>query len=153
MNGAATTNAKGRLAEAYTDSPNPTDLGFSYSARGEVTDVYQSSPHSSGYYRVSAAYWANGLVNTLSVLNNLNAPVAGLPNWTYTPDGEGRIATMSVSGVSVATLPTAGYNLFGLPTGVNFASGDSDTFIGNSTRLTPEVEHVSPTSPTSHEQD
>ena len=35
-----------------------TDLGFSYSARGEVTDAYQSTPHSNGYYRTSAAYWA-----------------------------------------------------------------------------------------------
>ena len=29
-------------------------------------------------------YWANGLQNTL------NANVSGLPNWTYSADGEGR---------------------------------------------------------------
>jgi hypothetical protein len=54
-----------------------TDLGFSYSARGEVTDAYQSTPHSNGYYHTTASYWANGLVNTLG------GP--GLPTFTYTP--------------------------------------------------------------------
>ena len=86
VNSVAMANPKGRLAEAYT-GPNTakiTDLGFSYSARGEVTDTYESTPRSGGYYQVSATYWANGTLNTL--LSNL----AGLPHWTYTPDGEGR---------------------------------------------------------------
>ncbi len=43
---------KGRLAEAYTGPINGkiTDLGFSYTKRGEVSDVWQSSPNSGGYY-------------------------------------------------------------------------------------------------------
>ncbi len=44
----------------------------------------ESTPHSGGYYHVSASYWANGLQNTL------NANLSGLPNWTYAADGEGR---------------------------------------------------------------
>src|SRR5581483_2582303 len=53
-------NVKNRLAEAYTTSTNCagtklTDLGFSYTAAGQVADVYQSTPHSgSTYYHVSA---------------------------------------------------------------------------------------------------
>ena len=35
--------AKSRLAEAYTGSSKTTDLGFSYSNRGEVAGVYQST--------------------------------------------------------------------------------------------------------------
>jgi hypothetical protein len=54
VDGANMANAKGRLAEAYTTASGQTskltDLGFSYSARGEVTDAYQSTPHSNGYY-------------------------------------------------------------------------------------------------------
>jgi hypothetical protein len=30
------------------------------SARGEVVDALQSTPHSGGYYRVSATYWPTG---------------------------------------------------------------------------------------------
>jgi hypothetical protein len=58
VNGVVMANAKGRLAEAYTgpSTAKITDLGFSYSARGEVVDVLQSTPHSGGYYRVSATY-------------------------------------------------------------------------------------------------
>jgi len=81
-------NAKGRLAEAYTGSKT-TDLGFSYSVRGEIANVYRSSPHSGGYYNVAATYWANGLLNTL------NANLSGIPTWTYVPDGEGRVDTVT----------------------------------------------------------
>jgi len=43
-------NAKGQLAEAYTDPSMTTDLGFSYSVRGETTDVYQKT---SGTYHLN----------------------------------------------------------------------------------------------------
>ncbi len=59
----AMVNVKGRLAEAYTTAScrtctKITDIGFSYSNRGEVTDVYQSTDYASGYYHVSYSYWA-----------------------------------------------------------------------------------------------
>jgi hypothetical protein len=76
VNGVAMSNAKGRVAEAYTGSSKTTDLGFSYSARGEAIGAWESTSHSGGYYHVSQGYWANGLVNTL----NLN--LAGYPSWT-----------------------------------------------------------------------
>jgi len=67
LNGQAMTNAKGRQAEAYTTSSAScpgsaklTDIGFSYSVWGELTDTYESTPHSAGYYHATASYWANG---------------------------------------------------------------------------------------------
>src|SRR5258708_28005688 len=59
VNGTAMLNAKTRLAEAYTSTatscPGATtvDEGFSYSARGEVNDVWEKTPNSSGYYHVT----------------------------------------------------------------------------------------------------
>src|SRR5213078_4482982 len=48
VNSTAMANAKTRLAEAYTCtgtcSTKKTDLGFSYTARGEMADVWQSTP-------------------------------------------------------------------------------------------------------------
>ncbi len=112
-------NAKGRLAEAYTGPSKTTDLGFSYSSRGEVTDVYQSTPHSGGYYHVGASYWANGPQNTL------NANLSGLPNWTYAADGEGRWNGVTASAGQSPVSSTA-YNTYSEPTAVNLGTGDRD---------------------------
>jgi YD repeat-containing protein len=79
-------NVKGRLAEAYTGSSGSktTDLGYCYSPRGELTDAYESTPDSNGYYHTTASYWTNGALETL----------AGVPyhtaGWTFGVDGEGR---------------------------------------------------------------
>jgi RHS repeat-associated protein len=114
--------AKGRLAEAYTGSSKTTDLGFSYTNRGEVATAYQSSPHSGGYYHPTATYWAQqGLLDTL------NPNMTGIPNWTYTPDGEGRINTVSASAGQNPVTATS-YNGFSEPTGITFGSGDADAF-------------------------
>ncbi len=115
----------GRLAEAYTGSPSSktTDLGFSYSNRGEVAAVYQSSPHSGGYYNIAATYWApQGLLEKLTP--NMGASI---PNWTYTPEGEGRVNTVSASS---GTNPVSGtsYNGFSEVLGITFGSADSDAF-------------------------
>jgi len=69
VNGQVMSNAKGRLAEAWTAqgsscSPRLTDEGFSYTKRGEVSDVWESTPHSGGYYHSSATYWPNGVLNS-----------------------------------------------------------------------------------------
>ena len=107
-------NAKGRLAEAYTGSKT-TDLGFSYSVRGEIANVYRSSPHSGGYYNVAATYWANGLLNTL------NANLSGIPTWTYVPDGEGRVDTVTFPTNQYLASGTS-YNGFSQPTSVSYGS-------------------------------
>jgi RHS repeat-associated protein len=120
VNGQTMQFAKARLAEAYTGSPSSkiTDLGFSYSPRGEVADVYESTPNSGGYYHVAGSYWENGLPKQLSGV--------GLPTLTYTPEGEGRLNT--VSGGTQNPVSGTSYNVFGLPFAIIFGSGDSDIF-------------------------
>jgi RHS repeat-associated protein len=117
--------AKSRLAEAYTgtSTSKTTDLDFSYTTRGEVAGVYQSSPHSSGYYNIGATYWApQGLLDVLTP--NMGSSI---PIWTYAPDGEGRVNTVSAnSGTNPVTATS--YNGFSEPLGITLGSGDSDAF-------------------------
>jgi RHS repeat-associated protein len=82
------TNTLGRLIEAATDDCDTddailTDEYFSYDADGRLTDVYESTPNSGGYYHTSASYYANGALNTLTGVPTLNG-------WTFGVDGEGR---------------------------------------------------------------
>ena len=144
VNGGAMTNSKGRLAEAYTCTTCPgtklTDLGFSYTNRGEVSDVYESTQHSSGYYHLTQSYWPHGAPNVLS-------GVPGLPMITYGGtigstvglDGEGRITQITAStGTNLVTGTI--FNPFGTPPtiSVTFGSNDSDmfTFDSSTNRLT-----------------
>jgi hypothetical protein len=112
------TNAANRLAEAYAGS---TDLGFSYSNRGEVSDAWQSTPNSGGYYHTTASYWAPGpgLLNTRAIPGPLT--------WTYSPDGEGRVSSVAASSGQNPITNTQ-YNGFSEPTSVTYGSGDFDTF-------------------------
>src|SRR4029077_2209417 len=134
VNSVAMTNVKGRKAEAYTATcltcTKITDIGFSYTSRGEVSDVYESTPHSGGYYHVTASYWANGVLNQLSGLS-------GLPTITYNVDGEGRINSVSASS-GQNPLTSTSYNFVSRPTQVNLGSSDSDSFIydPNTNRMT-----------------
>jgi len=133
------TMTKGRLSEAYTgpSTAKITDLGFSYTARGEVSDVYESTPHSGGYYHVNATYYAHCAVNAISGLPSMptisyGAGGAGL-------DGEGRVTQVTASsgtnpiyqsGVTYTT--TGGSQPVGTITKVIYGStggsGDFDTF-------------------------
>lgn len=104
--------------------------GFSYSTRGEVSDAYQSTPHSSGYYHLTATYWVHGALNQISGLS-------GLPTFTYGVDSEGRISAVSAStGQNPVTGTT--YNVARQPTQVSFGSLDSDNFSydSNTDRMT-----------------
>jgi hypothetical protein len=94
-NGPTMANAKARLAEAYTCfspcSTKLTDSGLSYTVRGEVADEYESTPNSGTYYHLTETYWANRSPNQLT--GNI-----GLPSTiTYTPDGKGRVYSVSAS--------------------------------------------------------
>jgi RHS repeat-associated protein len=136
LNGISMANTKNRLAEAYTTTSASctgtgkiTDIYFSYSVRGEVTDVYESTPHSGGYYHSSASYWANGALNTLNPLNS-----TALPTFTYNLDGEGRPTSVSAS-TGTSPILSTGYcltncsNAFaGQLTGITFGTYDTDTF-------------------------
>ncbi|HKW16867.1 MAG TPA: RHS repeat-associated core domain-containing protein [Terriglobales bacterium] len=123
VNGTAMSNVKTRLAEAYTCtgacSTKITDLGFSYTATGQTSDTWESTPNSAGFYHANAIYWPNGSTETLAL--------TGLPTITYGTDGEGRTLTVSASsGQNPVT--TTSYNSAGQVTSVTFGSADSDTF-------------------------
>ena len=118
--------AKTRLAEAYTgpSSAKITDEGFSYTKRGELTNVYELTPHSSPtYYNASQTYWANGAPNVLG--GNIGLPTS----ITYGADGEGRSSTVSASSGGNPVTSTT-YNLYASPYQLTVAlgSGDSDVF-------------------------
>jgi YD repeat-containing protein len=87
VNGQVMGNAKGRLAEGYTATCSTcaklTDEGFGYTARGELNNFYESTPHSAGYYSVPMTYWANGQLETFG-------PFLNEAQVSITPDGEGR---------------------------------------------------------------
>jgi RHS repeat-associated protein len=131
--GVSVSNVLGRLTEAETDtcawpitqSSIITDEWFSYTARGEVSDFYESTPHSGGYYHQAATYWANG------VINQLNA--AGSYAVGYNLDGEGRVYS-----TNIGALNSTVYNAASQPTQITFASLDSDTFTydPNTNRMT-----------------
>jgi RHS repeat-associated protein len=102
-------NAKGRLAEAFTcitcgaQPVKITDEGFSYSKRGEITDTYESTPHSIGFYHLIQNYWEDGTPKQLSNLQ-------GMPAITYGGlDGEGRI-TQVTAGSGINPVNGVSYN-------------------------------------------
>jgi RHS repeat-associated protein len=121
-NGTSLSNTRGHLAEAYTGSSTNkiTDVALGYSPRGEVTDAYESTPHSGGMYHVTASYWANGQVNQIGGLPQL-------PTFTYGIEGEGRVNTVSASSGQNPVLSTS-YNAASQATGITFGSYDQDLF-------------------------
>ncbi len=128
--GITVSNKLGHLVEAETDicaspitqSSIITDEWFSYTARGENSDVYEATAHSGAYYHASQTYWPNGGPNVMS-------GSIGLPTITYGADGEGRPSTTSASSGQNPVTSTA-YNLYASPNqlSVTFGSGDSDVF-------------------------
>lgn len=152
VNSVAMANAKTRLAEAYTCTTCPgtkiTDFGLSYTVRGELSDLYESTPHSSGYYHASQTYWPHGAPSQLSNL-------VGLPTISYGGtigsnvglDGEGRVTQITAAS---GQNPVIGvnYNNASLPTQVSLGSGDSDVFAydSNTLRMTQFKFNVGPQS-------
>lgn len=123
VNGTVMANVAGRLAEASTDncgSTQYTDEGFSYTARGEGSDVYESTPNSAGYYHVTSTYWADGAVNTLS-------GIPGVPTITYGVNVGGRPYTVSASS-GQNPITNASYNAAGQLINLTYGSGDTDSF-------------------------
>jgi len=118
VNGITLQNVKGRLAEAYTGAKT-TDLGFSYDVLGRTVNYLESTPHSSGYYNVTASYYPNGVLQTLAGV--------GLPTITNNLEGMGRVSSVNASSggnpVSVVT-----YNAASQVTGVTFGSSDPVSF-------------------------
>ena len=133
--GVTITNGKTRVVEAYVNSNCAgaplVDEWFSYSARGETTDMYESTPNSGGYYHSTATYWANGGLETRGLFNSSNASI--IPTLTYAVDAEGRTASVTaasgqnpVSSVAYSTGTSTAPD--GALTSIVFGSQDSDTF-------------------------
>jgi len=144
-------NLAGRLVEAETDNCTAwpptsasmiTDEWFSYDADGRLTDVYESTLHSGGYYHTTVSYFANGAVSSLSGL-------PGYAAYTYTADGEGRPNT-AVQGTT-KLINGVTYNAASQPQIVNIGgSGDQDTYTydpatGRMKTYTFEINSVSET--------
>jgi RHS repeat-associated protein len=131
VNGVAMSNAKGHLAEAYTGSSGAkiTDEGFVYSTVGQVTEVWESTPHSGTYYHPTASFWNNGALKSVWI--------SALPVISYGADGEGRTSTVSAASGQNPVTATS-YNVGSQVTGVTFGSADSDsfTFDPNTGRMT-----------------
>ncbi len=131
-------NVKARLAEAYTClsscSSKITDISFSYTARGETSDVYENTPNSGGYYHLAGQYWENGTLKQFSGLPGLPTTIS------YGPDGQGRGNTVSASSGQSPLASSTAYNSAGLPTAINLGSGagdqDSFTYDTNTNRMT-----------------
>jgi RHS repeat-associated protein len=125
-------NLVGRLVEVETDSASMiTDEWFSYDADGRPTDLYESTPHSGGYYHSSASYWANGGLDTLGLFSSAGSSL--IPLQTYGADGEGRPSSVTAASgqnpVSSVTYTASGTTEpIGSLTNVTFGSLDSDSF-------------------------
>jgi YD repeat-containing protein len=118
VNGQSMAFANGRLAEAYTGA-HSTDLGFSYDARGQIATLYESTPHSGGFYTINQSHWENGSLKTLNGI--------GLPTFTYNLEGEGSVSTVSASTGTNPVSATA-YNAASQVTSVTFGSNDVASF-------------------------
>lgn len=124
----AGSNLAGQVVEAETDSCTAypptsatmiTDEWFMYSARGENTDLFESTPNSSGYYHTTAGYFGNGVINSLG-------GVPGLSSWTFGTDGEGRMSSAKY-GTTTFVSGTTYYPSVSQTT-VSFGTGDSDVY-------------------------
>ncbi len=132
--GVSVAYTKARLQEAETDNCSGTqitDEWFSYSQRGELTDVYESTPHSNGYYHTTASYWASGALETLSGIPSVPAIYFGAGGTGL--DGEGRYTQVTASSgtnpvTSVSYSTSSASNPLGTLTGVTYGSFDSDSF-------------------------
>jgi len=137
VHGVSMSNAKGRLAEAYTvlngqgcSASKITDEGFSYSPRGEVSGTWEYTSAFGNWYQSTATYWANGALATLG------GPTS-VPAFTFGVEGEGRMSSASASFGQNPVTATS-YNSSSQVTGVTLGSGDSDgfTFDPNTGRMT-----------------
>jgi RHS repeat-associated protein len=132
VNGQTMTKTKGRMAEAYTVAKGAgcgaaklTDEGLGYDADGRQTDLYQSTPHSAGYYHAAVSYWANNALHTLSGFFASGSTF--VPTQTYTPDGEGRWKSVAASSGPNPISNTL-YNPASQITALTYGSTDSDSF-------------------------
>jgi RHS repeat-associated protein len=122
----ATKNQAGAVAEVITGpSGNPiTDEGFCYDNDGRPTDSFLWTSTGHGYAHITESYYANGVVDTLSVPTQ--------PTITYALNGLGRITSATASSGQNPLTSTA-YNVADMPTTVTLGSGDKDVYAWSNT--------------------
>jgi RHS repeat-associated protein len=133
--GVTVQNTKSRLLEAWTSncgSTQYTDEWFSYSSRGELTDFYEKTPHSSVYYHTSTTYWASGSLATLTGIPSVPTMYFGASDGSQL-DSEGRYTQVTASSApnpvtSITYSTSSTTNPLGALTGVTYGSSDSDSF-------------------------
>jgi RHS repeat-associated protein len=123
--GTSMLNALGNIAEAYTGSSSAkiTDLFFSQSISngGTLSNVWESTPHSGGYWWTGDSYAANHALTSRS--NSY-----GMPSVSYTLNGEGLPVTTTDNSYQLNLVTATWYNPAGSATGVTYGNGDSDAF-------------------------
>ena len=132
--GITISNPYGRMVEAETDncvqpltnSSIITDEWFSYDNDGNMTDMWEMTPHSTQYYHSKAAFAGNGRVTSLQLAS------PGLYTMNYGLDGEGRWNTLTYNSTSIVTgpaYPAQMYNAAGQATEVDLTASDNDQFV------------------------
>ena len=125
-----------RMVEAATDSCTGgtliTDEWFSYDKDGNVTDMWEKTPHSTQYYHSVATFLGNGKVKTLQLASPL------LYTMTWGLDGEGRWNTLTDTTSGKALVTGATYFPAANPAVVSLTGTDNDsfTFDANTGRMT-----------------
>lgn len=111
----------GRLAEAYTGTSTTkiTDEELCYNKRGDLTDVFESTPNSGGAFHTTATYWPDGSLDTITGIPGITGSFTYTPGYTWTSTVTGPSTTL-LSGLT----STNGVN----PAVVTYGSGDTDTF-------------------------
>jgi RHS repeat-associated protein len=123
----AMTYARGHVAEAYTCTTCPgtkiTDEFFSYNQRGELTDVWEKTPHSpSAYYHTTASFYPNHSVASLTV----PGPTTSL-SWAL--DSKGRPYSATANSGAVNLVGSTLYDPADRPLTINLGLGDQDTYV------------------------
>ena len=119
----------GRMVEAETDSGTTlTDEWFSYNARGDQTDSWESTPNSGGWYHVANNYAANGPVSTRNGYFGTGTTTPFSNSFAYSFDGEGRSNGLTDTTINKAIWSGTTYNSASQPNQVQFYSGDSESF-------------------------
>jgi RHS repeat-associated protein len=115
-------NQLGRLAEVSTSGGGifgGADEGFCYDVVGNPTDYFQSDGPGIWTHSVES-YFPTGIPQTLAT--------ATQPTITYGLDAMARIYSANASSGQNPILTGVSYNAAGLPTAVNFGSGDSSSY-------------------------
>jgi hypothetical protein len=126
--GATFANTAGRLVEAWTNSDcnGQTNLltaeWFSYDKDGNITDIWELTPHSGQYYHSIATYYGNGKVNTLQ----LASPSVYTLTWGL--DGEGRWNTLTNTTANQPLVTGATFYPAANPAVISLTGTDKDSY-------------------------